>query len=137
MTAQLGFGFDDLPPAPAVIAEAARPPPATPVGIDRRNDGICDVALATSRNMLVPWYLIACWAYFVGDHPLLTDARFDRLCRELDGEWETIEHRHKHLVDRAWLQAGTCGLAREAYPCSVRGAATHLAAAEGAHIPRD
>lgn len=101
------------------------------------HDGICDVALANSRNMLVPWYLIACWSYFVGDHPLLTDARFDRLCRELDAEWDRIEHRDKSLIDRALLKAGTCGLARDSYPPSVRGAAAHLAAAAGVRIPRD
>ncbi len=133
---QLGFGFDAVPPAPTVIAEAARPVAAALIAVDRRNDGIFEVALASSRNMLVPWYLIASWAYFVCDHPLLTDARFDQLCRELDAEWETVGHRHKDLVDRAWLSAGTCGLARTAYPASVRGAAAHLAAADGVRIPR-
>lgn len=137
--AQLGFCLDSLPPVAAAIVEDR--PPATPPAArdgDRRHDGLARVAIDRSRDMLVPWYLIASWAYYVCDHPLLTDPFFDGLCRALAAELPAIAHRHKHLVDPEAIAAGTCLLPREAYPATVRGAAAHLAwSADGVRLPRD
>lgn len=138
MTGQLGFLFDDTV-VPASIVESGPIEIAGPAmaAASPLQDGIAEYSIGCSRNMLVAWFLVASWSYYVGDHPLISDALFDRICRDLDAEWEAIEHRHKHLIDRAWLTAGTCALAREAYPPSVRGAAAHLArTGAGVEIPR-
>ena len=83
-------------------------------------------------NMLVPWYLMASYAYYQRDEPLLTDHTFDQICTRLDEVWDTVEHWHKHLVDRPSLAAGTCLLALEEYPrravtaaCSILGLPEH------------
>ena len=136
MSAQLGLFGDEPAPVPERIVEVSRPAASIAPRVAaeppcRVQDGIARLVVGRSRNMLVPWFLIAAWAYYVGDVPLLSDAMFDEICRALDAEWNDVEHRHKHLVDRSWLAAGTCLLARNLYPASVRGASAHLARCAG------
>lgn len=98
-------------------------------------DGILDAVLVKSRNMLVPYFLMSSWLYYHADTSLLTDERYDRLCKELDAEWDSIEHMHKGVIDRASLAAGTAfSLPDEAYPTIVVVAACHLA---GIPQPKD
>lgn len=58
-------------------------------------------------NMTVPWYLMAAYAYYELDNPIMTDAEFDNLAKLMDSNWDSIEHYHKHLIDRDNLSAGT------------------------------
>lgn len=58
-------------------------------------------------NMLVPWYLMAAYAYYVQDDPILEDATFDRMCRRMLECWDDIKHQHKHLITIEYLKAGT------------------------------
>lgn len=79
-------------------------------------DSACRTAI-TNANMLVPWYLIASYAYYHKDAPLISDALYDEICKRLDKEWDGIEHRHKGFVDRDSLSAGTAyTLAQKDYP---------------------
>lgn len=79
------------------------------------------------RNLLVPWYLTASYAYYIRDASIMSDGDYDSLCARLDREWDRVEHRHKHLIDRDWLSAGTCFLRREQYPTITKSAACGLA----------
>lgn len=91
-------------------------------------DGILDTVLAKSRNMLVPYYLMASYLYYHRDVSLLSDARYDLLCKELDAEWETVAHRHKGVIDRSQLKAGTgFALPADLYPSLAVHGACHLA----------
>lgn len=89
------------------------------------SDGKALKALKRSDNMLVPWYLMAAYAYYVLDTPILTDALFDTICRALDDQWDEIEHMHKSWIDRGDLAAGT--RLSTAYPAMAMGAASALA----------
>lgn len=80
-------------------------------------------------NMLVPWFLMAAFAYEELDDPFLTDSGYDWICRELDARWDAIDHRHKHLIDRAALRTGTASYLKGKLPLSVRHATTHLLSA--------
>lgn len=75
--------------------------------------------------MLVPHYLMACSLYYVEDDPLISDALFDEMSKELLAKWGTVEHFHKHLINEDDLRAGT-GYAIK-YPARVVGAARALA----------
>lgn len=81
--------------------------------------------IAKSINMLVPWYLMAAYAYYVLDAPILSDAMFDTICRALDDLWDEVEHRDKHWIDRDDLAAGT--RMSTGYPSLAKGAACALA----------
>lgn len=61
----------------------------------------------TNPNMLIPWYIMASYAYYVEDNPLLTDGSFDRLCTKLLDKYDDLEHQHKSFVDKEQLTAGT------------------------------
>lgn len=45
-------------------------------------------------------YLMSCYAYEELAAPFLSDADFDALGRYIEQNWDSIEHRHKHLIDR-------------------------------------
>lgn len=79
------------------------------------------------NNMLVPWYLMASYAYYVLDESLLTDEEYDKLCKDLYDKWDTIQHQDKDRVEREALRAGT-GYQMTAgdYSSRVKGAADHL-----------
>lgn len=81
--------------------------------------------IAKSINMLVPWYLMAAYAYYVLDAPIISDALFDSICRKLDKRWDQVEHVHKVWIDRDDLSAGT--RMSTVYPSMAKGAACALA----------
>lgn len=95
-----------------------------------KHDAMLDMLIAKSVNMLAPWYLISSYLYYHRDAPILSDGRYDQLCQQLNERWDEIEHRHKHLIERDWLPAGTCLLPLEAYPKITIGAACQLAGIE-------
>jgi len=134
------FAFDFTAPAPPpppppalsppVVVPGAVPAPRAeePAAEARRvlHDGECRAAIANRRSAIVPWILMAAWARLC-DERLLSPALFDELCATLATEFDMVEHRHKALIDRAWLAAGTFELPRGAYPATVRGAVAHIA----------
>lgn len=80
-----------------------------------------------NRNLMVPFYLMASYSYYIRDASIMSDGDYDSLCARLDRQWDRVEHRHKHLIDRDWLSAGTCFLRREQYPTITKSAACGLA----------
>lgn len=56
-------------------------------------------------NMLVPWWLLAAYAYDQLDDPLISDALFDEIAKRLTNEWATIKHPHKKLLDKTMLKS--------------------------------
>ena len=82
-------------------------------------------AIATNPNMLVPFYLMHCFLYYVEDAPVISDALFDEMSKELMAKWDSIEHWHKDLISLDDLRAGTGYALR--YPERVKGAARDLA----------
>ena len=91
----------------------------TPENLDKECTDITD----TNINMCVPWYLMAAYAYYVEDDPILSDSRFDRLARFMLERWDEIEHFHKHLITIRDLEAGTY---LGEYPSRVAGAVKQL-----------
>jgi hypothetical protein len=83
-------------------------------------------ALAKSRNMLVPWYLMASYGYYIRDESLLSDHVYDALCEQMADEWPSLTHMHKHLINPEWLSAGTCFLRDEEYPLMAKSSACGL-----------
>lgn len=73
-------------------------------------------------DQLVQYYLMCSYLYYQVNISPIPDAAFDKLCVRIDQEWDTITHRHKALVDRAALKAGT-GYQIDDYPLWVRCAA--------------
>ncbi len=57
--------------------------------------------------MTVPLYLMASYAYYEEDNPILSDSDFDYLSKIMLDNWNCIEHYHKSLVSEDMLRAGT------------------------------
>jgi NAD-dependent DNA ligase len=74
-------------------------------------------------NLAVPLYLIAAYAYYIDDDPLVSDDCFDWLAKLLQNHWDEITHHHKKYLSLDSLEAGTY-LGK--YPSIVEGAVKDL-----------
>lgn len=74
-------------------------------------------------NLAVPLYLIAAYAYYIEDDPLISDDCFDWLAKLLKEHWEELTHRHKRYLTLDDLNAGTF---LGEYPSIVSGAVGDL-----------
>lgn len=70
-------------------------------------DKHCGDLIDDNLNMTVPWYLMAAYAYYVEDNPILSDSYFDRLAKKMLDNWDIIDHMHKDIISKDMLQAGT------------------------------
>ena len=60
-----------------------------------------------SLNRLVPIYLMSSYLYYEHDKNVIDDTQFDYLCKKLYDNWDSVEHMHKHLLDKDNLKAGS------------------------------
>lgn len=76
-----------------------------------------------NANMMVPWYLIAAYAYYVQDEPVVSDRFYDQLAEDLLLNYRFVEHTHKYHITEEMLKAGTY---LGDYPSIIEGAVQHL-----------
>jgi len=74
---------------------------------------------AKNINMMVPWYLMASYAYYEQDDAIFSDAFFDEMGKTMLACWDDIKHFHKEYITKGDLEAGTF-LGK--YPSRVEGA---------------
>src|SRR6056300_1342297 len=58
-------------------------------------DKMCSDSTESNINMTVPWYLMASYAYYVQDDPIISDRLFDLMAKRMLENWDKIEHFHK------------------------------------------
>lgn len=81
----------------------------------------------TSHNLVVPWLLAASFCYYRLDQSILSDAVFDKACRWLLDNYDGVTHKHKYLLDKGSLEAGTLyHLIESDYPLVIRVSAYDL-----------
>ena len=85
--------------------------------------------------MLVPYYLMASYAYYKLDDTFMSDEAFDTICTNLLKHWDEVEHRHKHLIQKDALQAGTgYALPFDTFPKIIKESAKTLLASHSSSI---
>jgi len=100
----------------------------TLLGRHENYDEALRLQLAIRPNTAIPWILMASYLYYHHDQALLSDGFFDTLCQTVAAYWDFFQHRHKHLISPADLQAGSLyRLQPEDYPTITRDTAHHLA----------
>lgn len=62
---------------------------------------------AKNINLMVPWYLMASYAYYIEDEPILTDSFYDNLAKTILAVWDDITHRHRDVINKDALVAGS------------------------------
>lgn len=111
-------------------AAVAQPPEPVVKAAPRSRKVLDDMArgrVTANRNMIVPWVLMAGYAYYVHDQSMLSDELFDELMATLKGSWLSVKHRHKKLISMDHLKAGTLyDLKEQDYPLLTRDAAASL-----------
>jgi len=63
--------------------------------------------ISNNVHMTVPYYLMASYAYYEKDDPILSDDFYDKLAKKILNQWDDIEHYHKHLLSKEVLEAGS------------------------------
>lgn len=58
-------------------------------------------------NLTVPWYLMASFAYYKEDDPIISDTTYDALAKYMLNSWNRIKHVHKSFITKKDLEAGT------------------------------
>lgn len=74
---------------------------------------------------MIDKYLIHSYLYYVLNESVISDAEYDKLCRELLARWGVIKGKHKHLIKPEDLAAGT-GYSITKYPPDIIRAADKL-----------
>jgi len=62
---------------------------------------------ADNINLMVPWYLMASYAYYKQDDAIFSDGFFDEMGKTMLACWDNIEHFHKEYITKGDLEAGT------------------------------
>ena len=86
-------------------------------------DQVAAELFAKNINMMVPWYLMASYAYYKQADPIFTDGFFDEMGKTMLERWDDIEHFHKDYISTDDLNAGTF---LGEYPSRVEGALQSL-----------
>ncbi len=89
----------------------------------QRADSYCMGLCLKNPNLLVPHFLMHSYLYYSRDEPVLSDEGFDWMVKELGARWDSVEHRHKGLIDQTLLKTGFY----LEYPLLVQNAALALA----------
>lgn len=76
-----------------------------------------------NSNMMIPWYIMAAYAYYINDEPIISDSLFDQLAVDILMNWNFIDHYHKKLLSVDTLKAGTF---LGTYPSIIEGAVQSL-----------
>lgn len=78
-------------------------------------------------NRLVNQYLVHSYLYYILDSSVISDERYDEICKELLTCLEEATHPNALLVNKEALQSGTAyHLRSEQYPEGVKRAAHSL-----------
>ena len=73
---------------------------------------------------LVQKFLMASYLYYHHDISPMGDTEYDMLCKELLDNWDSVNHRHKRLLSKNDLLAGTgYAIPLKKYPLIVQSAA--------------
>ena len=77
---------------------------------------------------LISRYMMASYAYYVEDEPIMSDSEYDNLCKNLLEHWDTLvipsDHEHKKYLCKDALNSGT-GYHIKKYPTIVKKAVAH------------
>ena len=79
----------------------------------------CIEITGANINMTVPWYLMAAYAYYEQEDPIIEDSMFDKIAKRILKDWDSIDHRHKDYLSKDMLEAGTY---TGKYPPQIEGA---------------
>lgn len=82
-------------------------------------DEVVKTKINRDKNFLVPFYLMAAYAYYKEDNPILSDGLFDDMSKQLMEHYDEITHPHKDKISYFDLAAGTF---LGEYPLIIQGA---------------
>lgn len=73
------------------------------MNIDQRVNELIEKSI----NFTVPYYLMAAYAYYKEDDPIISDGLFDYIATLMIRNYDIITHPHKKYITMSDLEAGT------------------------------
>ncbi len=75
----------------------------------------------------VEWFLMASYVYYLKYSQIMPDYTFDKMCRWMLNNWESIKHPYKSLIDEEDLSCGSgYGIREDQYPKELKERAEKL-----------
>lgn len=91
------------------------------VGVDGTYDNACRECFKINKSSTVSWFLSSSYCYYVHDESILSDTTYDRMCKWMLDNYDSIDHHHKHLVTKEDLLAASgFAIKREDYPTVIQ-----------------
>lgn len=66
--------------------------------MSKLHDGTCRWVTEGNPNALIPWFLMACYAYEILGDPIISDECFDEMAETMNMVFPVLEHMHKPLI---------------------------------------
>ena len=70
-------------------------------------DNHVEKVIKNNINMVVPYYLLASYAYYEEDDPIISDMLFDSMAKLFLEHYDNITHKHKSYITKDMLTAGS------------------------------
>ena len=70
-------------------------------------DNVVRECFKKNKNSCISFFLSASYCYYILYQSLMTDEAFDKLCKWMLENYDSLEHEHKHLVTKEMLSAGS------------------------------
>ena len=88
---------------------------------NKNNVTVLEIIKNNHPNKLVPWYFMACYAYYQCDVSIISDYIFSDICDYLYDKWDDVYHIDKHLINKTNLMYETGKYLKETdYPNSIK-----------------
>lgn len=74
-----------------------------------------------NKNTCISWWLTCSYCYYIRHDSLMSDEAFDKMCKWMLENYDSLEHNNKNLITKEMLSAGSgYNLKAEDYPLVVR-----------------
>lgn len=89
--------------------------------INGNYDEVVRECFKVNKNSCISWFLASSFAYYCKNESLLKDETFDKMCKFMLDNWDSLEHTNKHLITKDMLRMGTGAFIKEAdYPTRIK-----------------
>lgn len=70
-------------------------------------NALCARLVSAKPNLAVPWFILASYAYYQQDDPIISDDMFDWLVVMLKHYWPNLTHPHRDRITLEDLETGS------------------------------
>ena len=90
-------------------------------------DNVVRECFKKNKNSCISWFLSSSYCYYILYQSLMTDEAFDKMCKWMLENYDSLEHEHKSLVTKEMLSVGSgYNIPYDGYPLRVQNSASYF-----------